>query len=1252
MTLDPHSPYLEQLAGAGDWAGLVRYWMVHELHAPALDRAIDLVRNHASAGGALWPALTEFLEDVHQEPVSFERPSPQLPFDELDDEEQATLVLLLLFPRILLCASNTQIASESQFDVFQTGIETVDLASEIARNLGDSPVMAFLNEFKARALYKSKDLESAQTSYLEALKNYRALALQRREVYLPKVVTTLNALGKVQYDLNDLKSALETYQEALKSYRTLASQQPEVYLEGIAVTLNALGNVQSDLKEVESALESYQEALKSYRTLASQQPEVYLPNVAITLYNLGNLHNDQNDLKSARKSFREALKSCRALTSQQLEVYLPEIAIILYNLGNVQYELNDLQSARKSYQEALEIRRALASQQPENYLPYVAMTLFDLGCVQNELNDLEPAQKSFQEALEIRRAQALQRPEAYLPIVAAILNNLGAVQRALSDLESALESYQKALKSYRTLASQQPEVYLPYIAMTLNNLGNNLGDLKELKSARRIFEKALRSYRELASQQPEIYLHNVAITLNNLGNIHYELNDMGPAQKSFRKALRSYRELASQHPKDYLPYVAITLHNLGNLQRSLNDLESARKKYQKALKIRRALALKRREVYLPQVAATLSALGNVQSDLNDLESARKSYQEAADLYELAAQRQPTSGLVDRQATWANLGQLVSRDRPDLDWPDWPTARKAFGKAVACAEAFRELFRDETQRHRVHSENLNVYERLIEVCVDLWEIHRDPTALAEAVETAEKSRARRLMELLARESLRPANTPSDLVAEFQATREQLQRAISRWEHGGQKSRVGQAPPSSDGNRDGRGENPRRIKRVPSLASLRSEVNRSEASYLEMLRRIHVCDSEFNPDRPVSPIDVEAVRRLIPRDIPTAVVQYTLTERRSLALVITDGNIEHVPLTDLDNTQALEIAITWYRGYHAICRIDGNLSGPAWSAYMEPILADLGRRAIQPVVERLKGIQRLILVPHRVMRIFPLHVCYLTNNLYLCSEFEVSYAPSLSVLNRCVERQRTWPERLLSVENPTGDLGFTESESAAIRGHFSPDDTIRKQGSEARRGWLLENSNRFQSWHYAGHSKFDSKDPLASGLVLEGINQPDRWLSLRDIFTQLKLPDATLVVLSGCESGSIQPDWADECVGLPSGFLFAGATCVIASLWIVPDLATSLLMGRFYANWRQKNMQIGASLSEAQRWLRDDIKTGRQLVDHFATEEFLGHITNSDRREFCRKHRDLLADKYKDSRPFAGLADWAAFMAIGLAFPQQR
>jgi CHAT domain-containing protein len=56
---------------------------------------------------------------------------------------------------------------------------------------------------------------------------------------------------------------------------------------------------------------------------------------------------------------------------------------------------------------------------------------------------------------------------------------------------------------------------------------------------------------------------------------------------------------------------------------------------------------------------------------------------------------------------------------------------------------------------------------------------------------------------------------------------------------------------------------------------------------------------------------------------------------------------------------------------------------------------------------------------------------------------------------------------------------------------------------------------------------------------------------------------LVVLSACETGLYDIGRnPDEFVGLPATFMQVGAAGVLGSLWLVDDLATSLLMAKFY------------------------------------------------------------------------------------------
>lgn len=52
------------------------------------------------------------------------------------------------------------------------------------------------------------------------------------------------------------------------------------------------------------------------------------------------------------------------------------------------------------------------------------------------------------------------------------------------------------------------------------------------------------------------------------------------------------------------------------------------------------------------------------------------------------------------------------------------------------------------------------------------------------------------------------------------------------------------------------------------------------------------------------------------------------------------------------------------------------------------------------------------------------------------------------------------------------------------------------------------------------------------------------------------------LSACETGLSRIANGDDLVGLSRGFLYAGCSSLVASLWKVDDLATSYLMTRFY------------------------------------------------------------------------------------------
>jgi CHAT domain-containing protein/Tfp pilus assembly protein PilF len=955
------------------------------------------------------------------------------------------------------------------------------------------------------------------------------------------------------------------------------------------------------------------------------------------------------DLEAAHASFHEALAGYRVLAEQRPEVYRPWVAAVLNNLGLVQRDIGELESASASYDDALAIYRALAHQQPEVYQPCVAQTLNNLGIVQRDLNDLEAARAGYEEVLRIRRQLAQQRPDVYLPNLATSLNNLGVVQAALNDWEGARAGYEEALATYRVLAQRDPDLYGPLVAMALNNLGTSQYRFKDLETARASYDEALAIRRRLALERPEVYQPQVAVTLNNLGAVRRALNDPEGARASYAEALAIYRASARQRPEIYRPLLANTLVNLGNVELAANNLEAARASYDEALAIYRALARDRPNVYRPSVARTLNGMGNVQRDLVDWEGARASYEEAAHLYEQTIDqlRVPTSYSIERLSCWSNLGHMYLQQCTDLGWPDLRKARDAFRKAFSCAETSRGRFANPRQKNREQENNIWVYESLFEMCVDIYYTFHESQALEEAAMVAEFSRSRRLMELLAEESLQPANVPTGLVEQFKQVRRQFREAERRLQD--EVSRLVPAPSATLSDPDPSVKHATRqviYEHDDYLRGLQGAVERTSLEYDELLRHIQIFDKEFDPDNPVPPVDFAQIRALIPNDVPTAVVQYTITRNRGVALLITTAGVEAVPLPDIDVLQAMLLDFKWLLKNHLFTERLSDTRARLRSEQLEPIAIG----AVWPVVKALvgQGIERLIMIPHRELHLLPLHACLLDTGRYLADEFEIVYAPSLSILHRCLDRRRAAPRQLLTIVNPTLDLQFPEYEALAVGRHF-PEHTS-KCGPEATRRWLMANSAQFEVWHYSGHSVFNLADPLASAIKLVDVDRPEEWLTLRDVFMGLRLSETTLAVLSSCESGGLRPDDIDEYVGLPSGFLYAGATCVVSSFWEVDDLATTLLMDRFYDEWMAKGRSVGSALREAQRWLREDIADGRYLMEHVVTEDFLSRSGDPEKRESCRFAAEAQASEHPDSPPFAAPKYWAAFFCTGMTFPR--
>lgn len=120
------------------------------------------------------------------------------------------------------------------------------------------------------------------------------------------------------------------------------------------------------------------------------------------------------------------------------------------------------------------------------------------------------------------------------------------------------------------------------------------------------------------------------------------------------------------------------------------------------------------------------------------------------------------------------------------------------------------------------------------------------------------------------------------------------------------------------------------------------------------------------------------------------------------------------------------------------------------------------------------------------------------------------------------------------------------------------------------------------HFATHGLLNNEHPELSGIVLSLFDkqgQPQNgFLRLHDIYN-LKLP-VDLVVLSACNTGLGKDVKGEGLIGLTRGFMYAGASSVVASLWKVDDEATAQLMQLFYGYMLRDGLSAAAALRKAQ------------------------------------------------------------------------
>jgi len=405
--------------------------------------------------------------------------------------------------------------------------------------------------------------------------------------------------------------------------------------------------------------------------------------------------------------------------------------------------------------------------------------------------------------------------------------------------------------------------------------------------------------------------------------------------------------------------------------------------------------------------------------------------------------------------------------------------------------------------------------------------------------------------------------------------------------------------------------------------------------------------------LTPITFSQITQLLTPN--TTIIEWYITDEEIITFVVTYPDV----LTVHRNRQSDELIdlVNEYRAAYKQSKTD----------WQKQLATGLQRLAdiLQITTILPPSSTHLILIPHWLLHLFPLHALPLTDGEFLLDKYleGIQYAPSCQLLQQITIHPNF--DQLLALQNPTSDLRYTDLEVASIAPKFALSQIL--PGDEASKTNLLEKYldqlENADCAHFSCHGSFNPDDPLKSFLILSGGIIPgdpesragtreiesdryvewragktadiDKCLTLADILL-LQFKHCRLVVLSACETALIDTQNRSDYIGLPTGFIHAGAMGTLASLWAVNDLSTALMMVKFY-ELLKPGVSIGKALHDTQRWFKSA-----------ATSDLLSWVQESDSFDGDRKKPILteLEGYNEEEQPYGDVYHWAAFCAIGL------
>jgi len=931
--------------------------------------------------------------------------------------------------------------------------------------------------------------------------------------------------------------AIEKFREAATAFQNSGD------LKRATVAFRDAGEILQLLGNSAEALVCYQKAQALTRKTRGELEQAKLLNDLSYLYFL------DGKSKDAEQNARAALQLARALRNRALE------AEALNNLGEALYGLGERTDNQQFEQQSLTIWRELNDARGQ------AVSSMSLGYNYKNVGQPEKAFRTFAEAL------SLARQSKDLAVECQALIALGFINRKTGNNQAALEWYEAAKPIAERIGDQTAQ------AMAGGAIGTIYFEMGDQSLALPYCEKAAKLFERNGK------LWGAAEGRVQMGRMHHALGEDQQAIEHFTAALAAFKSL--QMPQ----LESLTLRDLGLVYDSMGDTNKALASYQRAAQLRRSDEDQREAAYL------LCYIGHVYEELKDPNRALRYYRDALPLSERS------SDPVSKAMIHNHLAHLY-RDRGDL-----ANAKQEAEAALGIIESQRANVLSQDLRTSYFATVRSTYEFYIDI---LMQMHRrNPSAGfdKEAFGVSEKARARSFLELLSEARTRGHDGVDPALLDKER---ELSDAINT-------TAQRQVQFLMD-------------KRIAESDQLCKELDGLVAELAQTRDKIRQANPRAVNVPELLSLD-EVQRRLLDED--TVLLEYVLGDERSYVWVVTRNSLlsyELAPRKEIEKAASKLHELIASRQIIYGESVTARAERQAKADLEMPTQTDLVSKLILgPLAGKLEK-KRLLVVADGALQYVPFQMLTTPDTGgYLLQKYEIVNLPSASTLallqsvaaNRkpasksvavladpvfeiddpriALNIKGVRPQRVNDVHVASRDAGVSPdgvqiprliasgAEADGIIAAAPWYSGFKAVGFDANReivfGSQLAN---YRIIHFATHGLINSERPELSGIVLSMFDSEGRpqngFLRLHDIYN-LHLP-ADLIVLSACSTGLGKDVRGEGLIGLTRGFMYAGASGVIASLWKVDDDATAELMKHFYEALFQKGMTPAAALRYAQ------------------------------------------------------------------------